>query len=81
MVTGYEYFHYETMQPTNLSTPPHFLSSSGVWELPMNSHFKDFQYQGGFCPYLDQCNFSYQNEPEVLEWLISDFERHYTTNR
>ncbi|KAK8375122.1 hypothetical protein O3P69_011333 [Scylla paramamosain] len=56
-------------------------SFPGVWELPMNSHFKDTSFQGGFCPYLDQCNFSYQNEAEVLEWLISDFQRHYTTNR
>nr|ABM54470.1 vermiform cuticle protein VER1 [Portunus pelagicus] len=34
-------------------------SFPGVWELPMNSHFKDTSFQGGFCPYLDQCNFSY----------------------
>ncbi|XP_050732650.1 chitin deacetylase 1-like [Eriocheir sinensis] len=56
-------------------------SFPGVWELPMNSHFKDFQFPGGFCPYLDQCNFSYQTEFEVVEWLISDFERHYSSNR
>ncbi|XP_053641748.2 chitin deacetylase 8 [Cherax quadricarinatus] len=56
-------------------------SFPGLWELPMNSHFKDFDYQGGFCPYLDQCALSYLNEPDALEWLILDFERHYLANR
>ncbi|KAK3872525.1 hypothetical protein Pcinc_022397 [Petrolisthes cinctipes] len=56
-------------------------SFPGVWEIPMNSHFRDFNYQGGFCPYLDQCALSYENEPEILQWLIDDFNRHYSTNR
>ncbi|XP_042885184.1 chitin deacetylase 1-like [Penaeus japonicus] len=56
-------------------------SFRGLWEMPMNSHFKDFTFEGGFCPYLDQCSFSYQNEPDVLKWLQDDFNRHYTTNR
>ncbi|ROT63399.1 chitin deacetylase 1 precursor [Penaeus vannamei] len=56
-------------------------SFRGLWEMPMNSHFKNFQFEGGFCPYLDQCSFSYQNEPDVLKWLQDDFNRHYTTNR
>ncbi|KAG7162206.1 putative Chitin binding Peritrophin-A domain-containing protein 23, partial [Homarus americanus] len=56
-------------------------SFPGIWEMPMNSHFRDFHYQGGFCPYLDQCALSYQNEPDVLEWLVQDFNRHYLANR
>ncbi|XP_064115661.1 chitin deacetylase 1-like [Macrobrachium nipponense] len=53
----------------------------GVWELPMNSHYKDTNYEGGFCPYLDQCALSYLSEPEVVQWLLKDFDRHYTTNK
>lgn len=56
-------------------------SFPGVWELPMNSHYQDNHYEGGFCPYLDQCVLSYLSEPELVEWLKKDFNRHYTTNK
>ncbi|XP_071527401.1 chitin deacetylase 7 isoform X2 [Panulirus ornatus] len=56
-------------------------SFPGVWELPMNSHYQDRNYNGGFCQYLDQCVLNYLEEADVVEWLIADFERHYNGNR
>ena len=46
----------------------------------MNSHYAD-TLEGGFCPYLDQCVLTYLSEDEVLQWLKTDFHRHYDTNK
>jgi len=32
----------------------HNISFSGVWELPLNSHYVE-TFEGGHCPYMDQC--------------------------
>ncbi|XP_076046247.1 chitin deacetylase Cda4 [Oratosquilla oratoria] len=56
-------------------------SFPGIWELPLNSHFKDNTFTGGFCPYLDQCVLIYLSKEEVTDWLIADFERHYLHNK
>lgn len=57
-------------------------SFPGIWEIPLNSHFKDqVDYEGGHCPYLDQCALYRYEADEVLEWLQDDFYRHYRQNR
>lgn len=52
----------------------------GVWEVPMNEHFVE-SFEGGHCPYLDQCVLHNLDEEEVLEWLQEDFSRYYEQNR
>ncbi|CAL4106061.1 unnamed protein product [Meganyctiphanes norvegica] len=56
-------------------------SFPGIWEFPMNSHYQDRDYLGGFCPYLDQCVLTFLSEVEIFNWLKKDFERHYTQNK
>lgn len=52
----------------------------GVWEFPLNSHFTE-SFEGGFCPYMDQCVLQNMDETDVLEWLKEDFSRYYDGNR
>lgn len=52
----------------------------GVWEVPLNVHYVE-SYEGGHCPYLDQCVLSYHDANDVFEWLQEDFARHYEQNR
>lgn len=53
---------------------------TGVWEFPLNSHYTD-SFEGGYCPYMDQCVLQYLDAEEVFEWLVEDFERYYNQNR
>lgn len=55
-------------------------SFPGVWELPLNAHFVE-SFEGGHCPYMDQCVLFNHDSDQVLEWLQEDFNRHYTQNR
>jgi hypothetical protein len=51
-----------------------------VWEFPLNSHFTE-SFEGGYCPYLDQCVLLNLDENDVLQWLQEDFSRYYDGNR
>jgi len=53
----------------------------GIWEFPMNSHFQNREYLGGFCPYLDQCVLTFLTKEEIFNWLRDDFDRHYLQNK
>lgn len=53
---------------------------TGVWEVPLNAHFIE-SYEGGHCPYLDQCVLHNSDAEEVFEWLQEDFARHYEQNK
>jgi len=53
---------------------------SGIWEVPLNSHFIA-GYDGGHCPYLDQCVLFNFEPAEILAWFQEDFNRHYQNNR
>ncbi|KAF5289124.1 hypothetical protein FQA39_LY15226 [Lamprigera yunnana] len=55
-------------------------SFPGVWELPLNSHYIA-NFEGGHCPYLDQCVLHNHDSDEVFEWLQEDFSRYYDQNR
>jgi hypothetical protein len=55
-------------------------SFPGVWELPLNAHYVE-SFEGGHCPYMDQCVLFNHDPDQVLEWLQEDFNRHYTQNR
>ncbi|XP_061382748.1 chitin deacetylase 1 [Danaus plexippus] len=52
----------------------------GLWEVPFNAHYVE-SYEGGHCPYLDQCVLHNHDADDVLEWLQEDFTRHYEQNR
>lgn len=52
----------------------------GVWEIPLNAHYVE-GYEGGHCPYLDQCVLHNHDAEEVFEWLQEDFSRYYDQNR
>lgn len=52
----------------------------GVWEVPLNAHFIE-SYEGGHCPYLDQCVLHNHNAQDVFDWLQEDFLRHYEQNK
>lgn len=55
-------------------------SFPGVWEVPLNAHYiKGFE--GGHCPYLDQCVLHNHDPQDVFEWLKEDFLRYYDQNR
>ncbi|CAH0702359.1 unnamed protein product [Spodoptera exigua] len=55
-------------------------SFPGLWEVPFNAHYVE-TYEGGHCPYLDQCVLHNHDSDEVLEWLQEDFSRYYEQNR
>ncbi|XP_057341564.1 chitin deacetylase 1 [Microplitis mediator] len=55
-------------------------SFPGVWEIPLNAHYVE-TYEGGHCPYLDQCVLHNHDPEEVFEWLQEDFNRYYLQNR
>lgn len=52
----------------------------GVWEVPLNAHYIE-SYEGGHCPYLDQCVLHNHDEDDVFSWLQEDFARHYEQNK
>lgn len=52
----------------------------GIWEVPMNAHYIE-SYEGGHCPYLDQCVLHHHDADDVSEWLQEDFARHYEQNK
>ncbi|XP_063376788.1 chitin deacetylase 1 [Cydia fagiglandana] len=52
----------------------------GLWEIPFNAHYVE-SFEGGHCPYLDQCVLHNHDSEDVLEWLQEDFNRHYEQNR
>ena len=54
--------------------------SAGIWEVPLNSHYTE-SFEGGHCPYLDQCVLFNYEPKEILRWLQEDFNRHYENNR
>lgn len=54
--------------------------NAGIWELPLNAHYVE-SYEGGHCPYLDQCVLHNHDPEEVFEWLQEDFNRYYEQNR
>lgn len=53
---------------------------SGVWEVPLNAHYVE-GFEGGHCPYLDQCVLHNHDPKDVFEWLKEDFLRYYDQNR
>ncbi|KAK0095813.1 hypothetical protein PV326_007319 [Microctonus aethiopoides] len=55
-------------------------SFPGVWELPLNAHYVE-SYEGGHCPYLDQCVLHNHDPEDVFQWLQEDFNRYYLQNR
>lgn len=55
-------------------------SFPGVWEVPLNSHYVE-DFEGGICPYLDQCVLHNHDPTDVFEWLQEDFSRYYDQNR
>ncbi|XP_063236003.1 chitin deacetylase 1 [Bacillus rossius redtenbacheri] len=55
-------------------------SFEGVWEVPLNAHYVE-SYEGGHCPYLDQCVLHNHDADEVFAWLKEDFSRYYDQNR
>ncbi|XP_065337290.1 chitin deacetylase 1 [Cloeon dipterum] len=55
-------------------------SFPGIWEVPLNAHYIE-TYEGGHCPYLDQCVLHHHDPDEVFEWLKEDFNRYYNQNR
>ncbi|XP_046388166.1 chitin deacetylase 1 [Ischnura elegans] len=55
-------------------------SFPGVWEVPLNAHYVE-SYEGGHCPFLDQCVLHSHDANEVFEWLQEDFSRHRDQNR
>ncbi|CAO1383423.1 unnamed protein product [Diamesa tonsa] len=52
----------------------------GVWEVPLNTHYVE-NFEGGICPYLDQCVLHNHDADDVLEWLQEDFSRYYEQNK
>lgn len=46
----------------------------------MNAHYIE-SYEGGHCPYLDQCVLHNHNADDVAEWLQEDFARFYEQNK
>ncbi|KAJ8927149.1 hypothetical protein NQ314_020422 [Rhamnusium bicolor] len=55
-------------------------SFPGVWEIPLNTHYVE-GFEGGHCPYLDQCVLHNHDAEDVFEWLKEDFLRYYDQNR
>nr|CAH7729243.1 unnamed protein product [Callosobruchus chinensis] len=55
-------------------------SFPGVWEVPLNTHYVE-GFEGGHCPYLDQCVLHNHDAEDVFEWLQEDFSRYYDQNR
>ncbi|KAG8231417.1 hypothetical protein J437_LFUL012427, partial [Ladona fulva] len=55
-------------------------SFPGVWEVPLNAHYVE-SYEGGHCPFLDQCVLHSHDANEVFEWLQEDFSRHRDQNK
>jgi hypothetical protein len=49
-------------------------------QVPLNTHFVE-SFEGGICPYLDQCVLHNHDPDEVLEWLQEDFSRYYEQNK
>lgn len=52
----------------------------GVWEVPLNVHYVE-SFEGGHCPYMDQCVLINHDANDVFEWLQEDFARHYEQNK
>lgn len=48
--------------------------------MPLNSHYIE-NFDGGHCPYLDQCVLFNFETSEVVAWFQEDFNRHYEQNR
>ncbi|CAG0887318.1 unnamed protein product [Darwinula stevensoni] len=53
---------------------------AGIWELPLNAHYVS-DYDGGHCPFLDQCVLFNHEPKDILQWLKEDFLRYYNKNR
>lgn len=51
-----------------------------ILQVPLNTHFVE-SFEGGICPYLDQCVLHNHDADEVLEWLQEDFSRYYEQNK
>ncbi|XP_037935007.1 chitin deacetylase 1 [Teleopsis dalmanni] len=93
---GYIYDSSITVPPVNVPVWPYTLDYKishecksgtcpsktfpGVWEVPLNTHYVE-GYEGGHCPYLDQCVLHNLDENEVFEWLQEDFTRYYEQNK
>jgi len=52
----------------------------GIWEFPLNSHYNE-GFEGGYCPYMDQCVLHNLDAEDVFQWLQEDFSRYYDQNR
>lgn len=93
---GYIYDSSVTVPPVNVPVWPYTLDYKishecksgtcptrqfpGVWEVPLNTHYIE-GYEGGHCPYLDQCVLHNLDENEVVQWLQEDFSRYYDQNK
>lgn len=64
-------------RPLKCPTKPY----PGLWEIPVNPYFNEFNT----CHHLDQCVFPSADEnddgTDIMEFLVENFERHYSTNR
>lgn len=56
------------------------LTCVGIWEFPLNSHYNE-GFEGGYCPYMDQCVLHNLDAEDVFQWLQEDFSRYYDQNR
>lgn len=65
---------------TNIFTPLLNFLLAGIWEVPLNAHYVE-SFEGGHCPYLDQCVLHNHDKDDVFEWLREDFYRSYKQNR
>ncbi|XP_057377397.1 LOW QUALITY PROTEIN: chitin deacetylase 1-like [Daphnia carinata] len=55
-------------------------SFPGIWEFPLNSHYIS-SFDGGYCPFMDQCVLHNLDENDIVIWLKEDFLRYYDGNR
>ena len=42
---------------------------AGLWEVPFNAHYVE-TYEGGHCPYLDQCVLHNHDSDEVSTYFV-----------
>lgn len=42
----------------------------GLWEVPFNAHFIE-SYEGGHCPYLDQCVLHHHDSDDVRLYIMN----------
>lgn len=46
--------------------------STGLWEVPFNAHYVE-SYEGGHCPYLDQCVLHNHDADDVSMMYLNNY--------